>query len=61
MSNLLGVIKAVIGQVYVVEADGSQRLLKEGDRIYSGEEIVTGASGAVSVALPDGKTLESRA
>ncbi|MGK7246738.1 retention module-containing protein [Buttiauxella agrestis] len=57
MSNLLGVIKAVIGQVYVVEADGSQRLLKEGDRIYSGEEIVTGASGAVSVALPDGKTL----
>ncbi|MCS3603139.1 ribosomal 50S subunit-recycling heat shock protein [Buttiauxella sp. BIGb0471] len=58
MSNLLGVIKAVIGQVYVVEADGSQRLLKEGDRIYSGEEIVTGASGAVSVALPDGKTLD---
>jgi ribosomal 50S subunit-recycling heat shock protein len=58
VSNLLGVIKAVIGQVYVVEADGSQRLLKEGDRIYSGEEIVTGASGAVSVALPDGKTLD---
>ncbi|MCE0827396.1 retention module-containing protein [Buttiauxella sp. A2-C2_NF] len=58
MSNLLGVIKAVIGQVYVIEADGSQRLLKEGDRIYSGEEIVTGASGAVSVALPDGKTLD---
>ncbi|MFB0713955.1 retention module-containing protein, partial [Buttiauxella noackiae] len=58
MSNLLGVIKAVIGQVYVVEADGSQRLLKEGDRIYSGEEIVTGASGAVSVSLPDGKTLD---
>ncbi|WP_157092052.1 retention module-containing protein, partial [Buttiauxella gaviniae] len=58
MSNLLGVIKAVIGQVYVVEADGSQRLLKEGDRIYSGEEIVTGASGAVSVSLPDGKTMD---
>ncbi|MEW7312171.1 retention module-containing protein [Buttiauxella gaviniae] len=58
MSNLLGVIKAVIGLVYVVEADGSQRLLKEGDRIYSGEEIVTGDSGAVSVALPNGKTLD---
>lgn len=58
MSNLLGVIRAVIGQVYVVEADGSQRLLKEGDRIYSGEEIVTGDSGAVSVSLPDGKTLD---
>ncbi|MGB7800671.1 retention module-containing protein [Buttiauxella sp.] len=58
MSNLLGVIRAVIGQVYVVAADGSQRLLKEGDRIYSGEEIVTGDSGAVSVSLPDGKTLD---
>ncbi|WP_244202427.1 retention module-containing protein [Buttiauxella warmboldiae] len=58
MSNLLGVIKAVIGLVYVVEADGSQRLLKEGDRIYSGEEIVTGDSGAVSVALENGKTLD---
>ncbi|WP_183270522.1 retention module-containing protein [Buttiauxella sp. A111] len=58
MSNLLGVIRAVIGQVYVIEADGSQRLLKEGDRIYSGEEIVTGSSGAVSVSLPDGKTLD---
>ncbi|TNV16843.1 retention module-containing protein, partial [Buttiauxella sp. B2] len=58
MRNLLGVISAVIGQVYVVEADGSQRLLQEGDRIYSGEEIVTGDSGAVSVSLPDGKTLD---
>ncbi|MCE0811767.1 retention module-containing protein, partial [Buttiauxella sp. W03-F01] len=58
MSNLLGVIKAVIGLVYVVEADGSQRLLKEGDRIYSGEEIVTGVSGAVSMELPNGKTLD---
>ncbi|MFP2506059.1 retention module-containing protein, partial [Buttiauxella gaviniae] len=58
MSNLLGVIKAVIGLVYVVEADGSQRLLKEGDRIYSGEEIVTGDSGAVSMELPNGKTLD---
>ncbi|MCE0812123.1 retention module-containing protein, partial [Buttiauxella sp. W03-F01] len=58
MSNLLGVIKAVIGLVYVVEADGSQRLLIEGDRIFSGEEIVTGDSGAVSVSLPNGKTMD---
>ncbi|TNV18848.1 retention module-containing protein, partial [Buttiauxella sp. B2] len=58
MSNLLGVIRAVIGQVYVVAADGSQRLLKEGDRIFNGEEIVTGDSGAVSVSLPNGQTLD---
>jgi large repetitive protein len=58
VSNLLGVIRAVIGQVYVVEADGSRRLLREGDRIFSGEEIETGDSGAVSVSLPNGQTLD---
>lgn len=58
MSKLLGVIKAIIGQVYVVDASGTQRLVHEGDRVYSGEEIVTGASGAVSLSLPDGKTLD---
>ncbi|AWV25660.1 hypothetical protein CD187_05180 [Citrobacter youngae] len=58
MSKLLGVIKAIIGQVYVVDANGAQRLVHEGDRVYSGEEIVTGASGAVSISLPDGKTLD---
>lgn len=58
MSKLLGVIKAIIGQVYVIDANGTQRLVHEGDRVYSGEEIVTGASGAVSLSLPDGKTLD---
>ncbi|NGF60518.1 retention module-containing protein, partial [Citrobacter freundii] len=58
MSKLLGVIKAIIGQVYVVDANGAQRQVHEGDRVYSGEEIVTGVSGAVSISLPDGKTLD---
>jgi len=58
VSKLLGVIKAIIGQVYVVDVNGAQRLVHEGDRVYSGEEIVTGASGAVSISLPDGKTLD---
>ncbi len=58
MSKLLGVIKAIIGQVYVVEANGTQRLVHEGDRISLGEEIVTGASGAVSISLPNGQTVD---
>lgn len=51
-------IKAIIGQVYVVDANGAQRLVHEGDRVYSGEEIVTGTSGAADISLPDGKTLD---
>ncbi|QLY59815.1 retention module-containing protein [Citrobacter freundii] len=58
MSKLLGVIKAIIGQVYVVEANGTQRLVHEGDRISLGEEIVTGAGGAVSISLPNGQTVD---
>ncbi|UXK02603.1 Ig-like domain-containing protein [Pectobacterium aroidearum] len=55
---MIGVIKFVIGQVFIVALDGSQRLLVAGDRVYSGEEVVTGANGAVSITLPDGKTLD---
>ncbi|WP_253272510.1 retention module-containing protein, partial [Pectobacterium brasiliense] len=55
---MIGVIKFVIGQVVIVALDGSQRLLVAGDRVYSGEEVVTGANGAVSITLPDGKTLD---
>ncbi|WP_235319710.1 retention module-containing protein [Pectobacterium fontis] len=55
---MIGVIKFVIGHVFIVALDGSLRLLVAGDRIYSGEEVVTGADGAVSITLPDGKTLD---
>nr|WP_309098183.1 Ig-like domain-containing protein [Pectobacterium carotovorum] len=55
---MIGVIKFVIGQVFIIALDGSQRLLVAGDRVYSGEEVVTGANGAVSITLPDGKTLD---
>ncbi|CAK9886912.1 MAG: hypothetical protein XXXJIFNMEKO3_03362 [Candidatus Erwinia impunctatus] len=58
MSSVIGTIKFVLGQVYVIAVDGSQRLLSSGDKIYSGEEVVTGNSGAVSIALPDGRTLD---
>ncbi|MBN3254625.1 Ig-like domain-containing protein [Pectobacterium brasiliense] len=58
MNSVIGVIKFVIGQVFIIALDGSQRLLVAGDRIYSGEEVVTGANGAVSITLPDGKTLD---
>ncbi|PWC16120.1 hemagglutinin, partial [Brenneria roseae subsp. roseae] len=58
MNSVIGIIKYVIGQVFVIALDGSQRLLAVGDRIYSGEEIVTGDNGAVSITLPDGRSLD---
>ncbi|WP_333893438.1 retention module-containing protein, partial [Atlantibacter subterraneus] len=58
MSGVVGLVKAVIGQVFVVSPDGSQRLLIEGDRIFEGEQVLTGAAGAVTLSLADGKTLD---
>ncbi len=54
----VGVVKTVIGQVFATSPDGSRHLLVEGDTILEGEQIDTGAEGAISITLSDGKTLD---
>lgn len=58
MHNILGIVKVVVGQVFAIAVDGTQRELHEGDRIFAGEEIVTSASGALTVNLYDGHTMD---
>ena len=58
MSITTGIIKTLIGQVFAISPDGSSRLLIEGDKIFAGEQIETGANGAVTIGLPDGTTLD---
>ncbi|HCR3985214.1 TPA: retention module-containing protein, partial [Kluyvera ascorbata] len=58
MNGIAGTIKAIIGQVFAISPDGTRRLLVEGDKLLAGEQIETGANGAVTLALPDGKTLD---
>ncbi|ASG64312.1 hypothetical protein CEW81_22775 [Kluyvera genomosp. 3] len=58
MNGIAGIIKAIIGQVFAISPDGTRRLLVEGDKLLAGEQIETGANGAVTLALPDGKTLD---
>ena len=57
MANSIGVVSKVIGQVVAVAADGSRRSLVEGDRLYAGEQLETGAAGAVAVHLNNGAEL----
>ncbi|MDU9389077.1 retention module-containing protein [Pseudomonas sp. zfem002] len=57
MAKSIGVVSKVVGQVFVVEADGSRRLLVEGDRLFVGEQLETGAAGAVAVHLANGEEL----
>ncbi|WP_313711320.1 retention module-containing protein [Pseudomonas sp.] len=57
MAKLVGVVSKVIGQVYAVASDGSRRPLIEGDRLFAGEQLETGAAGAVAVRLQNGAEL----
>ncbi len=57
MATLIGVVSKVIGEVFAVASDGSRRALSEGDRVYAGEQLETGAQGAVAVALANGGEL----
>ncbi|HAB02550.1 MAG TPA: RTX toxin, partial [Pseudomonas sp.] len=57
MAKLVGVVSKVVGEVFAVGSDGSRRPLIEGDRLYAGEQLETGAAGAVAVRLQNGAQL----
>ncbi|WP_397449226.1 retention module-containing protein [Pseudomonas sp. NA-150] len=57
MAKLIGTVTHVTGEVFAVDAHGSRRPLVEGDRLFAGEQLQTGAVGAVAVHLADGGEL----
>ena len=57
MAALIGTVSKVVGQVFAETAGGQRRPLVEGDRLYAGEHLVTGAEGAVAVHLQNGHEL----
>ncbi|TDF77600.1 retention module-containing protein [Pseudomonas sp. H9] len=57
MAKLIGVVSKVVGEVFAVANDGTRRQLSEGDRLFAGEQLETGAAGAVAVHLQNGAEL----
>lgn len=57
MATLIGIVSQVVGEVFAVASDGSRRPISEGDRLYAGEQLVTGATGAVAVDMSNGEQL----
>ncbi|MDZ3825332.1 retention module-containing protein [Pseudomonas monsensis] len=57
MATLIGTVTKVIGQVFAQSADGTKRALVEGDRLFVGDQLITGAEGAVAVHLQNGQEL----
>ncbi|MDR0279816.1 MAG: retention module-containing protein, partial [Paucimonas sp.] len=58
MSSVVAIVKRVVGQVIAVSPEGVQRVLIEGDRLFAGDQVLTGLSGAVTLELSDGRTLD---
>ncbi|MDB5983911.1 MAG: von Willebrand factor [Pseudomonas sp.] len=57
MSSVVAIVKSIVGQVVAVSPEGVQRVLIEGDRLFLGDQVLTGA-GAITLELQDGKTLD---
>ncbi|BBS90202.1 MULTISPECIES: retention module-containing protein [unclassified Klebsiella] len=57
MSAIIGTIKAVMGQVWIVASDGTRRLATEGEQVMRGEVVVTD-QGAATITLPNGKDMD---
>ncbi|TNB90498.1 retention module-containing protein [Pseudomonas jessenii] len=57
MATLIGIVTKVIGQVFAQGTDGTRRALVEGDRLFAGDQVITGAEGAVAINLQNGHEL----
>ncbi|MGF6111997.1 retention module-containing protein [Pseudomonas frederiksbergensis] len=58
MSSVVAIVKSIVGQVFAVSPEGVRRVLVEGDRLMVGDQVDTGAAGAVTLELADGRTLD---
>src|SRR3989338_3338255 len=58
MSSVVAIVKSIVGQVFALSPEGTQRLLIEGDRLFKGEQVLTGPAGMVSLELADGRILD---
>lgn len=58
MATEIGFIKGLIGSAIATAADGSQRTLQVGDKLFANEIVSTGAAGAVEIEFIDGSIMD---
>jgi VCBS repeat-containing protein len=58
MTTEIGNVKGLIGTVTATAADGSQRTLQVGDKLFANEIVSTGAAGAVEIEFADGSIMD---
>ena len=60
MSNVIAIVKSMIGQAEVISPEGVRRPLIEGDRLFKGDQLVTGPPHQSTWLLPRVATSPSR-
>ncbi len=58
MSSIIAIVKSIVGQVFALSPEGTRRLLIEGDRLFAGDQVMTGQEGMISLELSDGRILD---
>ncbi|MDH4557060.1 retention module-containing protein, partial [Pseudomonas sp. BN417] len=58
MSSVIAIVKSIVGQVYAMSPEGFQRLIVEGDRLFKGDQLLTGNEGMATLELTDGRTVD---
>ncbi len=58
IGNVIGSVSSVSGRVIAVSADGTIRVLKEGDPIYEGDQVTTQNGAVLQVQLSSGSVVE---
>ena len=57
IGNVIGSVSSVSGRVIAVSADGTIRVLKEGDPIYEGDQVTTQTGAVLQVQLSSGSVV----
>ncbi len=55
---IIGVVKSIIGQALVINERGERHVLKVGEQLQAGEQIVTAPGSIVNLQMTSGKTVD---
>ena len=56
--NIIGTVSHLVGQVFAIKADGSERLLALGDPVFSDEMVRVAPGGAIEISMDSGELVK---
>ena len=57
MSNIVAIVKSLVGQVFAISVEGLKRQIFEGERLLQGEQVMAGLGGEVTLQMANGELI----